>query len=185
MVKDFGEAISPKPEYSGDGPWRPCADHRRNRNGSSLVRIRATRFISKMAEKGEKIRFVKGRYQNLTGWKDKSYKKKRGSNYRGVIVKFEDGSQKVTRVKKSSFRPSHEDAVCFEQAAMQQNPDMEHAMIRFAEMWVECHINSNDKAVEYLHYEIERARLRQKELGSKARYRKVEFTAPTVIMSGA
>ena len=87
-----------------------------------------------------------------------------------MIVQLEDSSEKVTCVKKSSFRPNHEAADGAEKAAMQQHPDMEHAMIRFAEMWVECDIPTNDKAVECIHFKIARARAGQTELGSKAHF---------------
>ena len=79
-------------------------------------------IISKMAEKGEAIRFVQGTYAGYVGWYNKARTQKKRSPYRYVIVDY-DGELKATRVKKSSIRkpfkvPSprsqifHQDLLC-------------------------------------------------------------------------
>jgi hypothetical protein len=41
-----------------------------------------------MSKKGKEIRFVRGKYEGLTGWIDKTKKKKKNGFFRSVIVDF-------------------------------------------------------------------------------------------------
>lgn len=127
-------------------------------------------------DKGKTIRFVKGVYAGCTGWLNKSRKKKKGSPFRSVIVHVEDdeddlGFDKYTRVKDNSYRPSHKAPASFEEAALQQHPDLELTMIRFAEMLAECGITDPGQIGHLFAIEFARAVKYQHSLKSKARYR--------------
>lgn len=138
--------------------------------------------------KGSEIRFVKGTYAGMHGWIDKDKKKKKGSAYRNVIVdyKAKDGDDEdgiyQTRVKESSYRKLWTQPKTFEEAALQQHPDIEKAMITLAEMFAQCGSDlSNDGVLQLFHEELTRAKAHIKGLGSKARYRYVLFGGENTI----
>jgi hypothetical protein len=129
-----------------------------------------------MTNKGDQIRFVKGKYAGFQGWKDSSRKKKKGSRYRPVIIQLE-GSEHMTSVHRASYRSPFQAPRSFEEAALQQHSDLELAMIRVADMFAELGVTDNRIAVNIFDKELKRAREDQLKLGSKARYRKVDFKA--------
>ena len=126
--------------------------------------------------KGEEIRFVKGTYAGNQGWLNTSKKSKSG-RYDYVIVNLDD-KEKPTRVLKSSIRKPFQEPETYEEAAVQQHPEMELAMIRLAEMFAECGVQQAGETVKLFVKELERAHHHQLQLGSKARYRNVNFTSP-------
>lgn len=127
--------------------------------------------------KGDKIRIIKGKYVGCEAWKDGKKKRKKGSRSRPVIVRLADGSEKRTNIYTNSYKMLHGHPSCYEEAAMQQHTDMELALMRFAEMWISCRMTaeSDEFALEFLKLELNEARSKFKDLGSKARYRLVEF----------
>lgn len=141
--------------------------------------------------KGQPIRFVKGKYVGLTGWIDKSKKKKKDSFFRNVIVHLEPdddddddegnhrslGEELSTRVKLSSYRKLWPAAAprSFAEAAIMQHPDIERAMIELAEMFAQCCIQQTDPALNLLCVEIDLARKNLIKQGRKGRYRAVNF----------
>jgi hypothetical protein len=124
-------------------------------------------------EKGEEIRFVKGTYAGLAGWKNKAKKRAKGSMI-PVIVQLERGL-KPTMVKLSSFRKAFTEPTSKEEAAVQQNPDLELAMINLATMWAQMGLTDISNIVKLLATEINEAQKHQKNLKGKARYRYVEY----------
>ena len=115
-----------------------------------------------MPTKGKAIRFVKGTHAGETGWYNDSKRKSKRSVYRHVIVHLVDDDDKVTekatRVKKTSIRPEWDAPQTFEQACVQQHPEMEQCMTKLAEMWAECAIQDNVGAVNVFHNELDKAR---------------------------
>jgi len=131
-------------------------------------------------EKGDEIRFVKGVYANLVGWKNKAKKKVKGSQRVPVIVLLEkigNGKDKVkaTTVNRSSFRKPFTEATSKEQAAIQQHPDLELAMINLAAMWAQMGKTDLNNVVKLFTDELADAQQRQRKLKGKARYRFVEY----------
>lgn len=125
-------------------------------------------------EKGQAIRFVKGTYAGQTGWYNSVNNTKSGI-YCSVIVPMKSGAEKATRVLKSSIRAPFADPTTFEEAALQQHPDLELAMINLAEMFVQCGVTRSTEAMKLLDAELTEAYSRFKLLGNKARYRGVDF----------
>jgi hypothetical protein len=125
-------------------------------------------------DKGDPIRFIKGTYAGLTGWTNKAKKKAKGSSMIPVIVQLE-GGLKATKVKVSSFRKRFILPTCKEEAAVQQNPDLELAMINLATMWAQMGVTDISNIVKLLSTEIHEAQKQQKKLKGKARYRFVEY----------
>ena len=130
------------------------------------------------AEKGDPIRFIRGVYAGCKGWINKSKNNKKKSNFRHVIVELDDGVEKATRVKFNSYRKPFSEAHYYEEAAVQQHSDLEFAMIRLAEMFVECGIHDNMHTLRLFDAELRVARANQTRMGGKARYRNVLFTDP-------
>ncbi|CAB9522900.1 unknown protein [Seminavis robusta] len=129
-----------------------------------------------MPEKGDAIRFVKGTYAGYNGWMNKSKRTKPKSPYRYVVVDLKDSHEKATRVKLTSIKPRFEAPRCFEEAALQQYEDMEQAMVRLAELFAQCGIGGPLGAMQLFEEELNRAVKVQRELGSKARFRRVDWT---------
>lgn len=131
-------------------------------------------------EKGDEIRFVKGTYSGLVGWKNKAKKKVKGSQMIPVIVlleKIANGKDKVkaTKVKRSSYRKRFSEATSKEQAAIQQHPDLELAMINLAAIWAQMGTTDLKNIVKLFTDELADAQQLQRKLKGKARYRFVEF----------
>lgn len=130
-------------------------------------------------EKGEPIRFIKGAYAGYTGWINASATKKKNSFWWPVIVDM-DGDETTTRVKESSMR-KHFTAppTTLEEAAVQQYPDLELAMIKLADIFAQiAGLQDNCQAVNLFNAELIRARNDQQKQGNKARYRHVHFEKP-------
>jgi hypothetical protein len=132
-------------------------------------------------EKGEEIRFVKGTYAGLTGWKNKGKKKAKGSQMIPVIVLLETDRStnkdrlKATRVKRSSYRKRFAEPANKEEAAIQQHSDLEAAMIDFAAKWSQIGTVDPNNIIKLFLVELNDAQKLQKQLGNKARYRYVEY----------
>lgn len=129
-----------------------------------------------MPQKGEEIRFVKGKYMGEKGWinTEKTCKTKVGKKEQVYVIVDLERGEKSTRVNKSSIRDKFSAPMSHEEAAMQQHKELELAMIQLAELWAECGITNVDNALALLSVEIGRAVDEHNKL-SKAPYRQVEF----------
>jgi hypothetical protein len=136
-------------------------------------------------KKGEPVRFVKGKYEGLTGWIDKGKKSKKKGFYQNVIVALDadengmdESKLKATYVKISSLRkPFPSEPRTFEEAAVMQHQDLEKAMIDLADMFAKLGGSVNHNEVMRLFAaELNTAQELQCKLGSKARFRYVNFT---------
>jgi hypothetical protein len=137
-------------------------------------------------EKGKAIRFVKGKYEGLNGWIDKSKRSKK-KGYQHVIVELDadpddenlmgEPELKATYVKITSLRKQFSsEPRTFEEAALRQHKDIEKAMIDLADMFAKLGGNVNNNEVMRLFTaELNTAQELQHKLGSKARYRYVNF----------
>jgi hypothetical protein len=111
--------------------------------------------------KGEEIRFIRGTYKRCTGWIDtanKSKKKKDKLIY--VIVNDEDYSEIVhAHVWRSSIREMHKEPVTWAEAAVQEYPEVEDAMIEMARLFSTCLIpdDASVSVMNLIGIEIRRA----------------------------
>jgi hypothetical protein len=128
--------------------------------------------------RGDEIRFVKGAYAGKLGWIDKSRMKKyKKSQFWPVIVSLDDGEEKRTRTIKSSvrYRVDKEPAT-YEEAIMQQHPDIEKKMIELAAMFAQCDVQDLKEAARIFREELTQAQAYQVALPrDKARWRTVEY----------
>ena len=129
-------------------------------------------------EYGKQIRFIKGTYKGKTGWINQKLAKEKRKNKKklvDVIVLFEDSNAKRARVKKTSFRDPHEEALTYEEQALQDHPDVELAIIDMAAMIATLSVIDMEEMHRLIKEEIENATLEQILQGKDARYRKVNF----------
>jgi hypothetical protein len=87
--------------------------------------------------KGREIRFVRGTYKGCTGWLDSANKTKK--DWVWVVVDDKDYEEEVhARVWKSSVRESHKAPTTWAEAAVQQHPEIEFAIIEVSCMFATC-----------------------------------------------
>jgi transcription antitermination factor NusG len=127
-------------------------------------------------EKGDEIRLVKGKYEGQQAWMNKA--KKPTKCYYFVIVVDDDGTERATRVLKGSARIIAQEPTptSYEEAVIQQHPDIERAIDKLCELLVECGINKHsDKLARILETKIEEAKATQDSLSYRAKWRHVEY----------
>jgi hypothetical protein len=110
---------------------------------------------------GREIRFVRGTYKGCNGWVDTANKTKRGWVW--VVVDDKDYEEEVhARVWKSSVREIHKAPTNWAEAAIQQHPEIEFAIIEVSRMFATC-TNLDDTVwpfvVDVLGKEIKLAKL--------------------------
>jgi hypothetical protein len=128
-------------------------------------------------EKGKEIRFIRGSYEGCIGWLDKANKSKKKSKMVHVIIVDDDeecDEEVHTKVWRSSFCERHKAPTTWAQAAVQQHPEIEKAVIEAAKLFASCIIADEKSVMDYFAFEIERA---QKENADQAKktIRAVEF----------
>lgn len=128
--------------------------------------------------KGDRIRFVAGTYAGYTGWYDNARKTSghgRKTMYVYVIVFLDDGTEKATKVRKTSVRPSFKAPATYEEAIIQQHSDIEAQMIRLASMFATCKIKDDDEVIRLFREELNKAKTEQFMKGKRARWRHTNF----------
>jgi phosphoribosylformylglycinamidine (FGAM) synthase-like enzyme len=89
--------------------------------------------------KGDEIRFIGGTYKQCLGWLDTANKSKRNSKMIWVVVNDEDYDEEVhTQVWRSSIRGRHQPPVTWAEAAVQEHPEIEGAIIEMARLFASC-----------------------------------------------
>ena len=127
-------------------------------------------------QKGMAICFVKGKYAGRTGWLDTSKKKLKG--WANVIVAADDDEEEEeveARIAGNAYRPEWQgEPATYEEAALRQHEDLEQTMIKLAEMWVSTG-SSSEGVCAVFRRELDIAHAYLLSLGSRGRYRNVEF----------
>ena len=107
--------------------------------------------------KGEAIRFIRGTYIGCIGWLDTANKCKR-SKLIWVVVNDEDYDEEVhTKVWQTSIRESLKQPETWAEAAVQQHPDIESAVIEVARLFASCSIEDEMSVLKLVGEEIRRA----------------------------
>ena len=132
--------------------------------------------------KGEKIKFIGGKYKGLIGYIDKEKTDTPQCKY--VIVKLKDGNEKATYVKKKNVKlAKSRDApkpTNYIDAMLESCPDIEADLNRLAMKVASCG-HKEEKLVDLkplysaLGARIKAARKQQKDLGAMAKWRLVEY----------
>lgn len=97
--------------------------------------------------KGTQIKFIGGKYQGHTGWCDPS--KKSTTHYVPVIIKISNEEEIATRVKKTNVSTNlHEEPNTYEEALLQQHPDIEATMNKLVIALAKCRIDSVEEVMQ-------------------------------------
>jgi hypothetical protein len=135
------------------------------------------------SNRGNEIRFVgTGDYAGYTGWVDtdgnetaqsiavivNAYKRKDGSTY-----------NKRTMVRKTSVRPRAQPAPRNRaEDIMQQHPDIEETMEKLARQLAKCELGPRPRSIQAILFtKLQDATARQIALGSKATWKRVQYTS--------
>jgi hypothetical protein len=127
--------------------------------------------------KGRAIRFQDGKYFGKTGWMDADKRPTPKMYY--VIVDLGDGTLKSTKVMKTSVGNRHEPPTSYAMAAIQQHPDIEKQITKLCRDLAECSIGRDAQGLfRILEKNLSEATETQDQMGSGARYRRVDFSGP-------
>jgi hypothetical protein len=135
---------------------------------------------NKMSNRGEEIRFVRGKYMGYTGWLNKDGNESAKSV--AVIVngyKEKNGatSNKTTTVRKESVRPKDQTAPRSRaEAIMQQHPDIEQTMEKLARQLAKCELNPRSTSIQQMFATaLQDATARQIAMGNTATWKRVRY----------
>ncbi len=130
-----------------------------------------------MTNKGEKVRFVGGKYVGKKGWLNND--KGDTTYFVYVIVDLGNGKTKETRVSKENVASPHTAPASYEEAVLQQIPEIEALMDKLARELAKCHVEVKDSSapiLEIMGLKIRDAMAKQVRKGSKATWRMVKFS---------
>ena len=126
-------------------------------------------------EKGEEIRLVKGDYEGKKAWMNKA---KKPTKCMFFIIVDDVGGELATRVMKTSVRllTNVRTPSSYEEALIQQHPDIEQVLVKLATLLVKCGMDENSKNLQdILQNKIEGALSIQTSLKHKATWRHVDY----------
>jgi hypothetical protein len=128
-----------------------------------------------MATKGQKIRFIGGKYGGKKGWINADRPASEERTY--VIVNLKKKGLRNTFVMDFSFafEPTTEPA-SYARAVIQQCPDLDCALTKLCRDFAECSIKKDLPGFAVvLGEKLEEAAALLESKGSKARYRRIKF----------
>ena len=96
--------------------------------------------------KGNEVALVKGKYKGLRAWINIAKTQTTKMYY--VVVEGKDGVEFTTRVKKTSVGKPAAEPATFEEAALQQIPEIEDAVRQAAFLFAKCGISDWSEASE-------------------------------------
>ena len=130
---------------------------------------------STMSQRGEAIRFTTGKYKGRTGWVNSS--KPKTAKMMSVIVDLGNGVTRDTRVRQTSVAAPFGPPKSFQEALLQQHPDIEELIDKVASKLAKCTINeeSLEPFTEFFGRRVKKACERQEALGNKATWLNVEW----------
>jgi hypothetical protein len=128
-----------------------------------------------MSDKGNPIRFVRGKYKGKTGWCDKD----KGSTKERLYVIVDLGTNLVKRtwVKKISARPAIQPSpTSFSEAVLQQCPELEEKLEKLCAELAMCKIEKDPNGIiTVIHRKLSEACQAQASKGSRALYRDIIY----------
>ena len=132
-------------------------------------------------DQGEPVQFIGSKYIGKKGWLDTSKGCSNSRQY--VIVDIGDGKLPRTHVQKKNVVKISEvlPPDSYEQAVLQQQPNIKIMMDKLAQELVRCHITIDEHHDEIVFFFVESmsaAEEKQESLGGKALWRHIEYTYP-------
>ena len=143
------------------------------RHNNSILGSVAFKMASPV--KGDRIYFTGGVYKGLTGWMDVAKTATKLMYY--VLVLEDNGDEKPARMKKNSVSMAEtveREPDSYEEACLQQHPDIENMMDKLAEKLSMCNVGPNEIGSIFLK-KMKEATLKQAQMGSKALWHQIEY----------
>jgi hypothetical protein len=135
----------------------------------------------KQPTKGNEIRFIRGTYKGCTGWLDTANKSKKKSKTIWVVVNDEEDDEYNeeihTKVWRTSIREKPKAPTTWAEAAVQQHPEIEDALLEVARLFATCEIADENSVIALIGTEIQRAQTENSCL-TKQTVRVVRFKNP-------
>ena len=126
--------------------------------------------------KGNELSIIRGNYKGLKAWVNTA--KTQPSKMIYVIIAMPEGDELATKVRKSSIGAPLQPPTSFEEAALQQVPEIEIALRKAATLLAKCGVTHNwDEACRlFTKIGVEEATFLA-ETGPKAEYFNISFSA--------
>jgi len=128
-----------------------------------------------MSQKGPEIRFIAGKYQGKEGWINAE---KKETLFMVPVIVDMGSHLKPTFVRKESVSEPHGPPSSYEEAALQQHPDIEVMMNKLTCQLARCNIgagNDLEAIAKIFCKNLVKAYSRQEAMGHKASWRHVEW----------
>jgi hypothetical protein len=138
-------------------------------------------------KKGERIRFISGKYDGSTGWLDTE--KGTTAKMVNVIIAATGArrTEKESRVYKRSVQLVSDvrDAGTYEEAMLAQHRDINRLMEKLVSRMAECRVTARQSGREMtriLISKMEEAEIEQNALGHRATWRDVQFDQNNIVL---
>lgn len=123
--------------------------------------------------KGDEVHFVGGKYLGKKGWMNAA--KTQPAKMKYVIVDLGDGNELATRVRKDSVGQPPLPPNSYEEAALQQIPEVELALRKAARLLAKCGVQEWTEACRIFEAFGQEESQKLMALGSKATYHTIEW----------
>jgi hypothetical protein len=129
-----------------------------------------------MARKGKKVRFIGGKYGGKKGWVNDD--RNLGTGTIPVIVDLGKKGEKETYVYEYSVAlEATANPTCYAEAVIQQCPDLECALTKLCRDFAKCNMRDDPNGfMTIVQKKMSEATIWQADKGSKALYRRIEYT---------
>ena len=129
--------------------------------------------------KGDRIRFIHGKYKGKDGWWNLAQTFPETSNDVHVMVSLSATKEKPTHVRFTSIRPEHKAPCNRVQAAFQQYPAMEAQLAKLCQMLTACGLGDEQDLSNFIVAELASSKRDLNRQGDKAQYKHVVYDAGT------
>ena len=123
--------------------------------------------------RGDLLNVTAGSYKGRRVWKNNAKTDTPKMIY--VIIDMGDGKEITTRIKKSSVGPPPENPTSYEEAAVQQIPDLHYHLKKAAYHLAKCQISDWEEASRLFTVLCQEAQLELEALGPKASYYNIDY----------
>jgi hypothetical protein len=124
--------------------------------------------------KGREIKITRGEYKGMKGWLDADAKQLKKQVY--IIISIREGEDLGKRVWKSSIR-SRSRPASWEEAIIDQHPDIDGKLDELANLLAKCEIGDNSQPMARIFMaRMNEANQRQAAMGHRAVWRNTVFT---------
>ena len=123
--------------------------------------------------KGEEINITGGSYKGKKAWKNQAKNPTAKMLY--VIIDMGEGVELATRIKKKSVGPSIQPPSSYEEAAVQQIPDVHYHLKQAAYHLAKCQITDWEEAARLFTMMCHEAQMELEAEGTKATFYNVDF----------